>query len=248
MKLIILAAGKGERLMPLTRNTPKPLLNLGSGLTLLETQLNAIKESKLIDEVIIVTGYLADQVDAKIKLYKENGLKIKTIYNPFYNMSNNLISLWMARHEMTADFMITNGDNVYETSVYSEVIENSGKGIFITTCDNDNFIDEDMKVIMDGDRVKRVSKQIVNEEADKESIGLAKIKGDEFCQIFVSVLDELVREEEYIKRFWLEVFNRMSKKGIAVNTVDIDRTKWQEVDFHMDVDLAQKLLGLKFEK
>ena len=53
MKILILAAGKGERLYPLTKNTPKPLIDLGDGETLLEKQLKSLSDSKVIDEVII---------------------------------------------------------------------------------------------------------------------------------------------------------------------------------------------------
>ena len=52
MKIIILAAGKGERLYPITKNTPKPLIDLGNGETLLERQLNYLSNSNVIDEII----------------------------------------------------------------------------------------------------------------------------------------------------------------------------------------------------
>ena len=84
MKIIILAAGKGTRAFPLTKNTPKPLLDIGNGVTLLERQLDNIKKSKVIDEVVLVIGYLAEQIEAKIKMHLESGLKITTAYNPFY--------------------------------------------------------------------------------------------------------------------------------------------------------------------
>ena len=70
MKIIILAAGKGERLYPLTKNTPKPLIDLGDGETLLEKQLRSLSESRVVDEVIIVIGYLYEQVESKLKNFK----------------------------------------------------------------------------------------------------------------------------------------------------------------------------------
>ncbi len=61
MKLIILADGKGERLMPLICNTPKPLLDLGKGNTLLEQEIASVRDSGAIDEIVLVIGYLAEQ-------------------------------------------------------------------------------------------------------------------------------------------------------------------------------------------
>ena len=67
MKLFILGAGKGTRLYPLTKNTPKLLIDLGDGLTLLGKQIENAIESKCIDEVIVITGYLQHQIENKIK-------------------------------------------------------------------------------------------------------------------------------------------------------------------------------------
>ena len=100
MNVIILAAGKGERLFPLTKNTPKSLLEIKDGVTLLELQLRNISKCGIKD-VSIVTGYLAEQIEAKIKAYSANfNLNVNIIYNPFYNTSNNLISLLMAKYKM----------------------------------------------------------------------------------------------------------------------------------------------------
>ncbi|MBT5420035.1 MAG: NTP transferase domain-containing protein, partial [Candidatus Cloacimonetes bacterium] len=65
MKAIILAAGKGTRMFPLTKNTPKSLLDIGQGLTLLETQLHSLQEAG-ITNIVLVVGYRAEQIEAKI--------------------------------------------------------------------------------------------------------------------------------------------------------------------------------------
>ena len=72
MKMIILAAGRGERLMPLTQNTPKPLIDMGNGNTLLEEQMISINESGAIDEIVLVIGYLGEQIEAKIAQVRES--------------------------------------------------------------------------------------------------------------------------------------------------------------------------------
>jgi hypothetical protein len=102
MRAIIIAAGKGTRLYPLTKNTPKSLIEVGNGITMLESQLHSLKENGIKDITIIV-GYKAEQIEAKIKKYA-NDFNINTVYNPFYETSNNLISVWMARHFMQGGF------------------------------------------------------------------------------------------------------------------------------------------------
>ncbi len=250
MKIIILSSGTGRRLLPLTANTPKSLIDLGNGKTLLETQIENIAKSGVIDEIVVVIGYCADQVEAKIKKYRREGLRIKTVYNPFYEVSNNLMTLWMAKHEMNEDFMITNGDNIFESEVFSELATKNKNGIFLTTSLRDSYGEDDMKVIIEDGLIEKVSKQIQGDKAGAESVGLTLISGEKYREIFKDNLEELAREPEYVQKFWLEVFNRMISKGVRVAPFEIDGKRlWVEVDFHGDLsDVIRGLMEKKLSK
>ena len=240
MKIIILAAGKGERLYPLTKNTPKPLIDLGDGETLLEKQLRSLSESQVIDEVIIVIGYLYEQVESKLKNFKTN-LKINTLYNPFYEMSNNLITLWLSKYEMDQDFIITNGDNLFAADVVRDLVNETNDGIYLTICYRDNIGEDDMKVILDEDKkVLKVSKEI--KESNTESIGLVKVQGEKYRKIYQEVLEQLARDKNYINKFWLETFNILADKGVEIHSFEIDKNKWREVDFHFDLKNLKELV------
>lgn len=246
MKIIILAAGKGERLMSLTRNTPKPLLDMGNGNTLLEEQLERIKKSGVIDEVVLVIGFLAEQIEAKIRPLLNESVKIKTLYNPFYDISNNLISLWFAKHEMDTDFMITNGDNIFSSDVFANFAKENKNGIFLSVSVKDKYDDDDMKVTIEDNVVTRVSKLIENTDSNAESPGLALINGAKARRIFKENLEALVKDKNYIDAYWLEVFNLLNDKGILVYPWQFDgQKKWQEVDFHIDIDKVKALLRIK---
>ena len=248
MRIIILAAGRGERLMPLTKNTPKSLIDMGNGNTLLEEQIKSIADSGAIDEIVLVLGYLAEQVEAKIKYHLNNGLKIKTVFNPFYDVSNNLMSLWFARHEMNEDFLITNGDNLFTNDVFKGLTENP-PGIFLSVSRKERYDDDDMKVTIENAVVVKVSKKIPLEKVSAESPGLAMIKGERSRKIFVEHLDALARDKSYMNKFWLEVFNRLYEKGIPVTPWYFDgNSKWQEVDFHFDVEKVRELVQSKYNK
>ena len=240
MKIIILAAGKGERLYPLTKNTPKPLIDLGDGETLLEKQLRSLSESRVIDEVIIVIGYLYEQVESKLKNFKTN-LKINTLYNPFYEMSNNLITLWLSKYEMDQDFIITNGDNLFAADVVRDLVNKTNDGIYVTICYRDNIGEDDMKVILDENKkVLKVSKEI--KESNIESIGLVKVQGEKYRKIYQEVLEQLARDKNYINKFWLETFNILADKGVEIHSFVIDKNKWREVDFHFDLKNLKELI------
>jgi len=245
MKIIILAAGKGERLYPLTKNTPKPLIDLGNGETLLERQLSFLSNSNVIDEVIILIGYLHAQIESKLKSFNTN-LKIKTIFNPFYDMSNNLITLWFSKNEMNEDFLIINGDNIIASDIIRDLVNTTDEGIFVTICHRDKYHDEDMKVNLDSNKkILRVSKEI--KDGDAESVGLVKVSGEKFRIIYQNVLEELVRKKEYLNKFWLETFNALANKGVEINSFEINKDKWREVDFHFDLkDLKELIKKFKF--
>ena len=248
MRIIILAAGKGERLMPLTRNTPKPLLDIGNGKTLLELQLESMKKSGVISEVILVIGYLADQIEAKLNFYKRANIKIETVYNPFFDISNNLISLWLARYYMDKDFMITNGDNIFSYEVFKKLARNDKDGIFLTINRKDSYDDDDMKVIIEDDKIARVSKVIDKEKADAESVGLAMVRGEKYRKIFVRTLELLVRDKEYMDKFWLEVFNKLSENCVHITPFEIDgKREWREIDFHFDLDDVKTMIKEKLK-
>jgi len=242
MKIIILAAGKGERLMPLTRNTPKSLLDMGNGRTLLEEQLEQMRESGVIDEAVLVIGYLGGQIEAKIKTLV-GGIRVRTIFDPFYDMSNNLATLWLARHEMSEDFLVTNGDNLFAAEVFKGLVNGTSDGIFLSVSRKDQYDDDDMKVVLEDNMVVSVSKLIPSEQGDAESPGLALIRGTRARSVFRDHLEMLVRDREYLNRFWLEVFNSIYAHGGVVYPWEFDgSTKWQEVDFHIDLDRAKELL------
>lgn len=245
MKIIILAAGKGERLYPLTRNTPKPLLDVGGGRTLLEMQIESIQASGVIDEIVLVIGYLAEQIEAKIQYYQDRGIKIETVYNPFYDVSNNLLSLWFAKGEMTDSFMITNGDNLFTADVFKDFVQENSGGIFLSISRKDHYDDDDMKVSLRRDLVERVSKQIKLQETHAESPGLLLVDGAKAVATAKNELEKLARMPAHRNSFWLELLNQLAEKGIPVQSWEFDgTTKWQEVDVHLDVDKVKKLIGI----
>lgn len=243
MKLFILAAGKGTRLMPLTKNTPKPLLDLGNGNTLLESQLENAWDSKVIQEIVIVTGYLAEQVDAKLATRIKNGERIRTVYNPFYETTNNFVSLWLLRHEMDCDFMVTNGDNLIASSVFQQfATDNPRDGIYLSMVASESCGPDDMKLIQEDKRLKRVSKDIPVEEASGESPGLAMVRGEAFRRLTLATIDEMIRSEQFRNGYWLELFNRLCDNGISVRTWEFSANLWREFDIHMDLTEARELL------
>src|SRR5210317_835478 len=169
LKAIILSAGQGRRLMPLTESVPKCCLML-DGETLLEHQVKSLAANG-VNEIVVVTGF-AQQVVQEV-VNGIHGISIRTLYNPFYALSDNLGTSWVARHEMNAPFLLVNGDTMFEPSTLARLLSGEpAYPITLATDHKEQYDDDDMKVISDGLKLKRVGKTLKREAVNGESIGM----------------------------------------------------------------------------
>ena len=218
MRAIVLAAGRGERLMPLTADRPKSLVDLGGGRTVFDEQVEAMRASGGISRIVFVVGYRAEMIEERAAAMARGRVDVDTIYNPFFTVSNNLASLWLARGEMDQDFLVTNGDNLFTADVYTGLIARARPGITLAICPKDRFDSDDMKVVLHGDAVAAIGK----------------------------ALDRLVRRPEALHQFWLEVFNALAAGGVAVGHWTFESAgRWQEIDFHTDMSRATDIVRAK---
>ncbi len=119
-RAIIMAAGIGERLQPVTLTTPKPLIRV-NGVRMIDTIIDGLYDNG-INEIHVVIGYLKD----KFLELKEKYPNIDFIYNPYYNTCNNISSLYVARQYIN-DVIILYGDQIiYNNSILSPDFERSG--------------------------------------------------------------------------------------------------------------------------
>lgn len=243
MEVIILAAGRGERLMPLTIDTPKVLLPLWDGECILQKQLKVFEKIKEINRVIVVTGYLGEKIEDKVKEWGYGDF-VTTVHNPFYKVSNNLISLWIGSLKSIEDIIVTNGDNMFKELVIRNLIDAGDSGVFLVVDEKESYDLDDMKVTIQDGRIVHVSKKIPLENTNAESTGIAKFAGDGKKK-FEWAINMLVHNEEYLNKFWLEVFNFLAEHGENIEPVWIDEHDWQEMDIHSDKEIIDLLLRKK---
>ena len=119
-RAIIMAAGKGERMHPLTEKTPKPLIRV-RGKRMIETVIEALHANGIY-EIYVVVGYRKE----KFEPLKEEFPGVKLIENPYYDTCNNISSLYAAREHLK-DCMILDGDQIiYDPKVLAPDFEKSG--------------------------------------------------------------------------------------------------------------------------
>jgi len=206
------------------------MVDFGNGRPLLGEQLARMERSRVSSEAHIVTGYLAEHIQTWASDQWQGHLALFTHYNPFFDIADNLMSLWLVRDQLFSDFIVTNGDNLFSSTVFLQLASHREPGIYLTTCRKTTYVVDDMKVLMERGLVKRVSKRIPVNSADAVSVGLALIIGEEFRHQFRQTLVRLARSPQAKNSYWLEVINTLVDSGVEVKAVEIDCVEWQELD------------------
>lgn len=233
-KAIILSAGKGSRLLPLTADRPKCLIEL-SGKSLLEWQLDALQAAGM-RESVVVTGFRDDLVD----IVAASRPGVRTLFNPFYHVADNLGSVWMARAELDRDTLLLNGDTLVSPALLAKVLGAETGPIAVTIDEKDAYDADDMKVLREGDRLLRIGKALEPGRYNAESIGLLAFR-DEGPRLFADRVETMMRQPDGTRRWYLRAIDALAQNGVDVRTVSIRGEEWQEVDFPEDVEAAKAL-------
>ena len=243
MKAIILSAGQGSRLGHLTDDRPKCLIEF-AGRSLLDWQLDALAANG-IDEVVVVTGFRDDQIEAVLAA-RSGGPKVRTFFNPFFKVADNLGSLYLVRGELTGECLVWNGDTLVSDALMARVVGNAGQdgagrdGICVTIDRKPAYDDDDMKVIVaDDGRLRAIGKRI-KEGVNAESIGLLAFRGGG-AERFADAIDRAMRTSEGTTIWYLRVIHHLAQNS-EVWTLDIEGEEWGEVDFPEDVAPAEAMV------
>jgi choline kinase len=233
VKAIILSAGQGRRLLPLTERLPKCILPV-CGRPLIGWQIDTLARCG-IGEVTVIVGFGAAPVETLLaELYGPH--RIRTLYNPFFASTDNLVSCWVARVEMQQDFLLLNGDTLFDATVLEQLLAAPAHPVTLAVSRKDRYDDDDMKVIRDGDRLVQVGKKLPLDRVDAESIGMMTFKGDG-PRLFRDAIERAIRTPEAQKQWYLSLIDGLAQRGV-VFTRTIPAQGWTEVDSAADLERA----------
>ncbi len=236
-KAIILSAGQGSRLLPLTADRPKCLIDF-SGLSLIAWQVHMLAANGVTD-FHVVTGFMTDMVEAELDTLRTGNIKITVHFNPFYKVADNLGSCWIVREQMHEDFLILNGDTLISSGIVSKVQAGSKWPITVTVDEKDNYDSDDMKVNREGERLHMIGKTLTAKQSNAESIGFLSFRG-EGAAIFRETVRQFMRTPAGVENWYLKVIDAIAPTG-KVGTVSIKGLDWAEVDYLNDVESAAAL-------
>ena len=235
---ILLSAGQGSRLLPLTAERPKCLIEF-SGKTLIEWQIEMLARCG-VKRIDIVTGFMTDMVEELVSKISDPRVEISCHFNPFFKVADNLGSCWIMREEMKGDFLILNGDTLISEEIVRKVQEGSDWPIAVTVDVKAAYDSDDMKVSRgENGRLARIGKTLTAEESNSESIGFLAFRG-EGAELFRETVRRTMRTPDGVNHWYLKVIDMIADTG-KVGTTSIEGMDWAEVDFLNDIEVATVL-------
>lgn len=228
---VVLAAGVGSRMGAFTNDRPKCLLEVAPGQTVLGLQLDRLFETGRVRRVVVVTGYRSDLVERFVAVHPQRRW-IDIELNPFYDVANNLHSLWLARRWLSRGGLIVNGDDLFHPALLERALAAPGD-VVVTINKKDSYDPDDMKVLLERDRLFRIGKDLPLTSAHGEAIGVIRVSAVGATWIADS-LDELVRAGDR-KVFYLRAIQRVIDEGLPVHVADITPIPWAEIDEPRDL-------------
>ncbi|WP_349570577.1 phosphocholine cytidylyltransferase family protein [Azotobacter salinestris] len=234
-RAVILSAGQGRRLLPFTQSSPKCLLDI-AGRSVVERQIDALLAAG-IGHITVVVGYGAEQVERVLAERYGTGA-IATLYNPFFEVADNLASCWMARHAMQEAFLLLNGDTLFEPAILERLLAAPPRPITLAVDRKPSYDSDDMKVCLDGTRLERVGKTLPLARIDGESIGMMYFRAPG-AALFRQTLEAQMRRPEALQRWYLSIIDQLAQSTGQVFVQSIEGLGWGELDFPADLEAVR---------
>jgi L-glutamine-phosphate cytidylyltransferase len=227
-RAIILSAGRGSRLLPLTEFMPKCLVPVG-GKAILDRQLAALAAAG-VTEATVVAGYRFDQVAAHLERHVPP-IAVDLRFNPFWAVSSSIGSVWTARDLLIGPFCLMNGDTTIAAAAMRRALAADVAKLGLLVEPIDAPAHDDMLVAVSGDAVLAVSKLLDPAAATHRSLGVVIAGG---ASGYRAALDIVIAGAAGIERYHHDVVAHLAAGG-GVKAVIEASGAWLEIDRPEDI-------------
>ncbi|MBI9053238.1 MAG: phosphocholine cytidylyltransferase family protein [Bacteroidales bacterium] len=239
---LLLAAGTGSRLFPLTKNSPK-CLTLVNEKSILERLVNNLKKQGF-KRLVIVTGYEKDCIVDYLG-NRSGNISIEYIYSPLYRTTNNIYSLWMARNIINEPFVLFESDLVLNTSLLDEMIYPDRMAVALMQ----PWLNGTTVSVNKMNQVTQFQKGTTDTYSDirYKTVNIYSFSLSSW-QAIIMRLDKYISEGR-VNCYYETVFSEMiDNKSLTLESVSFDHKPWYEIDTIHDLVEAEKLFPMERKK
>ena len=233
MKAVILAAGNGSRLRPLTYEIPKPLVPMG-GVPLIERIVLSAREAG-IKEFLVVLGYLGDRLKEELGDGKRHGVRIEYVENGEWEKANG-VSVHKAGQVLKKNFILLMGDHIFDPRTLSVFKDFKIGAKECALCVDYNIgrvfdIDDATKVEVDDGKIRSIGKELTDYNAIDTGMFLCS------PHIF-DVLEENIKKGRYSLSESIQTLANQDR----MKAHDVQGSTWFDLDTKEDMERAESLL------
>ena len=246
MKSIILAAGKGERLRPLTNDRPKCMVEL-DGIPIIQYQVESMQRNGIIN-INACVGYMQEMIQVE---------GISKYFNPHYDKSNMVYTLFCAEEILQGDVLITYGDIIFNDSVLqklllssadiSVVIDSNWRQYWDARMDNPLEDAETLKLGQDGNIIEIGQKTTTYEDIQGQYIGMIKISGSALMKVrsYYHSLDKAIFYDGMnYDNMYMTSFLQLIADNLLPLVPVFTENGWMEIDTPTDLLLTHFLKNI----
>ncbi|RYZ01524.1 MAG: phosphocholine cytidylyltransferase family protein [Myxococcales bacterium] len=232
---VILVAGVGSRLRPITDTRPKALAPVGDE-TILGRAVRLLLEFG-VSRLILATGYREEAVRAALA-----DLESEVLYcpNPRYDSTQNSVSLALCEDAVGGrSFFKLDGDVVFDLEVLERIAAPTSE--LSAGIDSGRKLDEEaMKVVVQGSAIRRFGKGVPLAESYGESIGIERVSAGASGKLFAALQTRI--GEGVTNLYYEDIYSEMIERGqLAAEVADVSGLRWTEVDTFEDLEAARRL-------
>ena len=237
---MVLAAGAGRRLQPLTDDLPKTLLPVDGDRTILDVALANLRNAGT-EEVVVITGFAAHRIEERrADLESAHDVRLELVFNDKALEWNNAYSLWCARDHFDQGVVLCNGDTVHPASVEDSVLAARGDDDLVLAVDDVKSLgEEEMKVHLTAEGyLDRINKALDPATAQGEYIGVTLIEPHAADALADALKTTFERDPQL---YYEDGFQELADRGGRVGTAPIGDVEWVEVDDARDLARAREV-------
>ena len=233
---VILVAGVGQRLRPLTDDRPKALVTVGSETILQRTIRQLLAHG--VRELVLATGYCEQAVRDAVATCP---VPVTLCRNDRYDSTQNSVSLLRCREAVAGrDFYKLDGDLIFDGRVLGR-LDGAGAPLAVAVDSGVELGAEEMKVRVQGDRIAEFGKGLVPSECRGESIGIERVSGVAVSLLFHAL--GAAEEGGDTQVYYEDIYSRLIAGGLEARALEVGDLKWTEIDTPEDLRRAREMVG-----